>query len=267
MHIIGERINGMFKRVRAAIENKDKAVIHEVAQAQIDAAATSLDVNVGPAKVDTLEALNWLVDTISEVSQITLTIDNPKYEIQKEVVPRLGSRAIINSCKADEDALEKFVALAVDTGAKLIALTIDKDGVPSDVEKRVELGALIGAKAMEGGLPMDRVIIDPIILPANVAPQQPLIVLETIKQLKMLSDPAPGINLGLSNISQGCANRELINGTYLAMAIVAGLDTAIMDPLDKALVDTMITTELLTEKAIYCDSFLEAYRMTNRFSG
>lgn len=264
MLIIGERINGMFKSVRAAIEQKDKKVIQDLARAQLDGGANSLDVNVGPAKVDTLEALLWLVDTISELGDVPLCVDNPKYEIQKEVIPRLGARAIINSCKADEEALEKFVALAAENDAGLIALTIDKQGVPADVDKRVELGAFIVVKAMEGGLPVEKLYIDPIILPVNVAPKQPRFVLETIRQLRMLSDTPPHLNLGLSNLSQGCSNRSLINRAYLIMAIEAGLDAAIMDPLDKELVDAAVTAELLVESMIYCDSFLEAYRMTNR---
>ena len=86
-------------------------------------------------------------------------------------------------------------------------------------------------------------------------------MLTAIQQLKMLSDPPPHLNLGLSNLSQNCSNRPLINRIYLAMAITAGLDAAIMDPLDKDLMDAMITTELLLEKMIYCDSFLDAHRM------
>ena len=263
MFIIGERINGMFKSVRAAIESRDKEVIQNLVFAQLEGAANALDVNIGPAKVDTLDSLFWLIDVISEVTDIPLCIDNPKFDIQKEVIPRLGERAIINSCKADEDALEKFVGLAAENNAGLIALTIDKQGVPADVEKRVELGAFILMKSMEGGLPMDKLYIDPIILPVNVAPKQPLYVLETLRQLKMISDAPPHLNLGLSNLSQGCANRSLINRNYLVMAVQAGLDAAIMDPLDKDLVDAAITAELLIEKVIYCDSFLEAYRMTN----
>ncbi len=266
MLIIGERINGMFKSARAAIEQKDKQTIQELARAQIDGGATSLDVNVGPAKVDTLDALNWLVDTISELGDVPLCIDNPKYDIQKEVIPRLGARAIINSCKADEDALEKFVALAAENNAGLIALTIDKQGVPADVDKRVELGAFILLKAMEGGLPIENLYIDPIILPVNVAPKQPRYVLETIRQLRNLNDTPPHINLGLSNLSQGCSNRSLINRSYLIMAIEAGLDAAIMDPLDTELVNAAITAELLMETMIYCDSFLDAHRMANRIT-
>ena len=261
MYVIGERINGMFKNVRSAIEEGDKGVIQELALAQINAGANALDINVGPAKGDVLGSLNWLIDTVREVTDVTLSIDNPKWSIQQEVIPRLGKGAIINSCKADPEALDKYMGLAVEHGAGLVALTIDKQGVPADIDKRVELGAQIGAKAMEIGLPMDKLYIDPIILPVNVAPKQPQNVLATLQQLKMLSDPPPHLNLGLSNLSQNCNHRPLINRTYLVMALTAGLDAAILDPFDKELMDAIITTELLMEKMIYCDSFLDAHRM------
>jgi len=261
MYVIGERINGMFKNVRRAIEESDKTVIQELAQAQVKAGADALDMNVGPAKADPNEAMLWLIDTVREVTDVPLAIDTPKWAVQQAAVPRVAGQGIINSCKADLDQLEKYMELAVANDVGLVALTIDQQGVPADVERRVELGAQIATKAMETGLPMERLFIDPIILPVNVAPQQPENVAAALQQLKLLSDPPPHLILGLSNVSQNCSNRSLINQTYLVMAMTAGLDAAIMDALDTDLMNAMITTELLQEKMIYCDAFLDAYRM------
>lgn len=261
MYVIGERINGMFTDVRKAIEEKDKGPVQALAKSQTEAGASALDVNVGPAKADPTEAMLWLIDTIKEVSETTLAIDTPKWEVMEKAITHAKGNTLINSCKADPEELVKYVELAVANDASLIGLTIDQCGVPSDVGRRVELGAQIGALAMDGGLPMDRLFIDPIILPVNVAPQQPENVIETVRQLKMLSDPPPHLVIGLSNVSQKCNNRHLINRTYLVMAMAAGLDAAIFDPLDADLMNAAITTELLQEKMIYCDSFLDAQRM------
>ncbi len=261
MYIIGERINGMFKNVRAAIEERDKKVIQDLALAEVAAGADALDINVGPAKADPLEALYWLVDTVREVSDKPLAIDNPKWELMEKVIPRVKGNGIINSCKADPEQLEKYLGLAVENGVGLIALTIDQRGVPADTETRVELGAQIGAMAQDAGLPMHDLFIDPVILPVNVAPKQPENLMAALRQLAMLSDPAPHFVVGLSNVSQNCSNRHLINRTYLVMAMTAGLDAAIVDPLDTELMNQVITTELLQEKMIYCDSYLDAYRM------
>lgn len=261
MYVIGERINGMFKNVRRAIEEGDKTVIQDLARSQVEAGAQSLDLNVGPAKADPVKAMLWLIDAVREVTDVTLTVDSPKWDVQKEVIPQLGGEPIINSTKADPEELEKYVGLAVETNASLVALTLDQQGVPADVERRVELGAQIGAMAMDGGLPMERLFIDPIILPVNVAQQQPEVVLNALQQLKLLSDPPPHLILGLSNVSQKCNHRTLINRIYLVMAMTAGLDAVIADPLDTELMNAVTTTELLQEKAIYCDSFLDAQRM------
>jgi 5-methyltetrahydrofolate corrinoid/iron sulfur protein methyltransferase len=107
---------------------------------------------------------------------------------------------------------------------------------------------------------MEDLFIDAVILPVNVGQPHAKEVLETIKQVKILCDPPPKTVLGLSNVSQGTVNRPLINRTYLTMAVAAGLDAAIVDPMDKDLMDEMITAELLMEKAIYCDSYIDAYK-------
>jgi len=261
MYVIGERLNGMFKDVRKAIEGNDAGVIQELALKQLECGADALDLNVGPAKAEPVKTMMWLVETVREVTDAPLAVDSPKWAVQSEVVPKVPGKVIINSSKADPEELIKYVGLAVEHDAALVALTIDQQGVPSDTDKRVELGAQIGAMAMDGGLPMDRLFIDPIILPVNVAPKQPMHVLAAMQQLKMLSDPPPHLILGLSNVSQNCSNRSLINRIYLVMAMTAGLDAAIADPLDSDLMNAAITAELLQEKMIYCDSFLDAHRM------
>jgi 5-methyltetrahydrofolate corrinoid/iron sulfur protein methyltransferase len=260
MYVIGELINGMFSNVKKAIQAKEGQIIQDLAKAQVDAGATALDVNVGPATREAVWGLLWLVENIRKVSDIPVAIDNAKWDVMQEVVPQVPGDKIINSSKADEELLDKYVPLAVENNVSLIALTLDQVGVPNDVDRRVELAATILTKCAEHGLDTDKLFIDPIILPVNVAGSQAVHVLRALEQMRMLSDPAPHFVLGLSNLSQNCANRSLINRVYLAMARGAGLDAAIMDPLDTELMDVAITTDLLCGQTIYCDSFLEAAR-------
>lgn len=260
MYVIGERINGMFSDVKQAIREKNAAVIQDLARRQMAAGATALDVNVGPAVSDAHGAMLWLVKTIREVSDAPLAIDTAKWETMQAVVPQVPGPKILNSSKADLEIVTQYVDLAVRCEAGLIGLTLDVDGVPGNIEKRVELGAQIVAAAMEGGLPMDRLFIDPIILPVNVSPKTPRHCLTAISQLRAFSDPPPHLVLGLSNVSQRCSNRSLINRTYLTMAMAHGLDAAIMDPLDADLMNAATTGDLLMERMIYCDSYLEAAR-------
>ncbi|MDD5681644.1 MAG: dihydropteroate synthase, partial [Candidatus Omnitrophica bacterium] len=143
---------------------------------------------------------------------------------------------------------------------QVIGLAMDKSGVPNSKEKRLELAAAIVAKAMEFGLNSDDLYLDPIVLPVNVAQTQGYEVLESIREFRLLCDPAPQTIVGLSNVSQGTKVRSLINRTFLTMAVANGLTSAILDPLDKDLMDALITAELILNKNIYCDSFLDAYR-------
>ena len=260
MFIIAERINGMFKDVKEAIRGRNAKVIQDLALRQQAAGAYALDVNVGPAVADGQGALLWLVETIRAVTDIPLAIDTAKWDVMKAVIPQVPGRKILNSTKADMEIASQYVGLAVENGAALIGLTIDADGVPGNVEKRVELGAQLAAAAMDGGLALTDLFIDPIILPVNVSPKSPVHCLQAISQLRALSDPPPHLLLGLSNVSQRCSNRSLINRTYLAMCIAHGLDSAILDSLDTELVDSAITAELLSDKMIYCDSYLQAAR-------
>jgi 5-methyltetrahydrofolate corrinoid/iron sulfur protein methyltransferase len=254
MYVIGERINGMFKEVKEALREKNAKVIQDLALSQVAAGADALDVNVGPAVSDAKGGMLWLVEAIRAVTDVPLSIDTAKWEVMSTVVPQ-----------ADPEIASQYIGLAVENDAGLIGLTIDANGVPGNVDKRVELGAQFIALAMEGGLAMDKLFIDPIILPVNVAPTIPEQCIKAISQLRMFSDPPPRLILGLSNLSQRCNHRKLINRTYLIMALANGLGAAIMDPLDRDLMEAAATTELLLGRTIYCDAFLEA--ALNRQSG
>lgn len=259
MFVIGERINGMFKDVRKAIEEKNPEPIKDLAIRQEKAGANALDINVGPAKTDPIKAMLWLIDCVQSVSKLPLAIDNPRLEIIREALPHCCGKAIINSSKADPEALAEYVPLAAKHNAGLIGLTIDAKGIPSDVDNRVLLGANILTACIEGGISPRDVYIDPIILPVNCDQKQPEFVMETIKQLRQVNDPPPHLVVGLSNISQSTRERPLINRTFAVMAVAAGLDAAILDPLDTELMRAIITAELLCNKHIYCDSYISAY--------
>ena len=262
MLIIGERINGMFKDVREAINKKDKSLIQGLAKKQVSSGANALDVNVGPASSNPEEAMEWLVKTITEVTDVSLAIDTTKKEVMEGGLSLCKSKPIINSVNASQDKMDALFKLAKKHNASIIGLTLDKSGIPKDAEGRLELAMKMVASSMEHGINISDLYIDAVILPVNVAQGHAKEVLRTIKDVKMLADPSPKTILGLSNVSQGALSQHkgIINRTFLAMAIGAGLDAAIMDAEDKDLVDAAITAELLMERQLYCDSFLDAYR-------
>ncbi len=260
MLVIGERINGMFKDVGKAIADKDKAIIQDLAKKQLECGADVLDVNVGPASADPVDAMKWLVETIQEVSDVSLALDSTKANVIEAGLKLCKKKAIINSTTAKKEKLDILIPLAHEYKANIIGLTMGPTGIPRDRHERSGFAAEIITAAMVAGLPIDDIYLDPIILPVNVAQPQSVEVLEAIREFQMLSDPAPKTVLGLSNVSQGTDDRSLVNRVFLVMAITNGLSAAIVDPMDKALMDAAVTAELLLNKHIYCDSYLDAYR-------
>jgi len=271
MILIAERINGMFTNVKHAIADKDKKVIQELAQKQTDAGAAYLDVNVGTAAADQEGTMQWLIEAIQETCSTPLCLDSQKPDVIAAGLKVINAQngVILNSTplnrKSDEEILDKYIEMAnqVRLGGKasIIALTMDKNGVPQDTNNRVAIAAEIVSKAMEKGFDTQRLFIDTIVLPVKVpdAQAQPGSILSAMDQIQYLSDPAPHMTIGLSNLSQGASERSLINRVFLAMAISRGLDSAIGDVLDQDLMNIVATAEMLMNKQIYSDSFLKAY--------
>lgn len=269
MIAIGERINGMFEDVKKAIASHDAGVIQDLARRQTACGAGYLDVNVGTAAADQEGTMQWLVETIQAVCDTPLALDSQKINVIQAglKVARTDRGVLLNSTplnkKNDDEILHKYIDLAKNHNGSIVALTMDKNGIPQNVDTRVEIAANIVATAAELEFEPDRIFIDPIILPVNVpdAQAQPGYILETMSQVRLISDPPPHMTVGLSNISQGTTRRSLINRTFLVMALAAGLDSAIVDVFDEDLMDAVATAEMLLNKQIYSDDFIKAYRM------
>ena len=274
MILIAERINGMFTDVKRAIADKNKQVIQDLAKKQTEAGASYLDVNVGTAAADQEGTMQWLVEAIQETCSTPLCLDSQKPDVIAAglKVINADNGVLLNSTplnkKSDEEVFDKYVEMANQAGPKanLIALTMDKNGVPQYTDTRVAIAAEIVSKAIEKGFSTQRLFIDTIVLPVKVpnAQSQPSNILAAMDQIKYLSDPAPHMTIGLSNLSQGASERSLINRVFLAMAISRGLDSAIADVFDQDLMNVVATSDLLMNKQIYSDSFLKVYKSVNK---
>ncbi len=274
MILIGERINGMFTDVKQAIVDKNKQVVGELAKKQTEAGATYLDVNVGTAAADQEGTIQWLVETIQETCTTPLCLDSQKRDVIAAGLKVINAEngVMLNSTplnkKSDEEILDKYIEMAEQAGPKasIIALTMDKNGVPQDIDTRVAIAAEIIQKAMEKGFDTQRLFIDPIVLPVKVpnAQVQAGNILTAMDQIRYLADPTPHMTVGLSNVSQGTTERSLINRVFLAMAMSHGLDSAIADVLDEKLMNVVATAEMLMNKQIYSDSFLKVYATVNK---
>ncbi|MGQ9496682.1 MAG: dihydropteroate synthase [Desulfotomaculales bacterium] len=257
MILIGERINGLFRDVAAAIQARDPEPVQRLAVAQAEAGAAFLDVNTGPAAENPVEAMSWLVRVIEEVTDIPLCLDAAQPEVIEAGLQAVTKgRPIINSTTADPERLAHYLDLARHYGARLIVLTMDRRGVSRDAADRLALAMEAVVAADAAGFPIEELFIDPLVLPVNVGQEHAPAVLETLRQVKTLADPPPQTVVGLSNISQGCPHRPLLNRTFLAMAMANGLDAAIANVLDEELLATVAAARVLLNREIYSDAFL-----------
>lgn len=260
MFIIGELINGMYSKIALALKERNQEIIRKCALEQVACGADALDLSCGPASKNPLIDMPWLVETVQQVTDKPLCLDSSNPEVIAAGLKAAKNKTIINSTTADLEKLDTLVALAKQYKSKLIALTISAKGIPQNKDQRLELAATILNFTSEKGFPVSDLYLDPIVMPVNVAQAQMNEIFGSIHEFKIISNPSPKTVIGLSNISQGAKGRKLINRTFLTMCLASGLDSAILDPTDKELMDTLITAELILNKNIYCDSYLEAYR-------
>ncbi|MCX6652106.1 MAG: dihydropteroate synthase [Methanomassiliicoccales archaeon] len=258
MYVISERINGLFSSVSKAIDQRDAKWIQEHALNQIAKGAQALDINTGPGREDGPAVMEWLVRTVQEVTDVPLSIDTPGIKTMTAGLKACRNRAIMNSTTAEKAKMEKLFPLAREHNADIICLTMDERGVPNDAASRAEMAMLMITTAMEHEIMPDRLYLDPLVLPTKAAQDQGLKVIEALRMFQSLNEPAPRTVVGLSNVSNGTKDRPLVNRTYLAMLMGAGLSAVICDPEDQELMSTIKAGQVLLNQKLYCDDFLRA---------
>jgi 5-methyltetrahydrofolate corrinoid/iron sulfur protein methyltransferase len=240
MYIIGENIQILAPKIKAAIADRDATYIRELARSQVDHGANMLDLNIGPRKRDGIEVMQWIIEEVhDEVGAVPLSLDTTNataIEAGLKKCKELGIEAMINSTSADPDRLNVTMPMAAQYGSKIIALAMDKN-IPATADGRVALAMeILVPKAEELGLPIQNVYLDPLVLTVNGCQEHGPETLNAIRSFKMLWDPSPMTTVGLSNISNSVPHegRSLLNRTYLVMLLACDLDSAIADPLDAA---------------------------------
>ena len=259
MIFIGERINAGFKDVKRAIQEKDPDIIKEWAVKQTKAKATYLDVNMGTAS-NKPEDLCWMIETVQSATDLPISIDNNKPALLKEAVPICKKPPLVNSTTADEGRMEELFPIIAEHHASIIGLVMDESGSPKTADKRVENAGILLAKAMEFGIEPEQLFLDPIVMPVKYMQEQAKEILAAAVQFQLFSDPPPHVVCGLSNVANGTTHKRLINRTFAVMLVANGLDAVICDVMDTDLVDAMLTAELMMNKGIYADSYIEAFR-------
>lgn len=261
MIIIGEKISVIAKKVREAMNARDPKPIQELAHIQWKAGAHFIDVNTGPAEEKGEELMKWMVESIQEKVHAPLCLDTTNasaLEAGLKAHNNQWGRPLINSTSNDP---ERFIMLelAAKYNSNIIALTVGKGGLPADAEERCGLAAEIMARAEEFGVPLENIFLDPLILQVCTTQDQAMHSIKAIKMFQELNDPPMKTVVGLSNISNGVPKnmRGLIDRVYLTLLMYEGLTAAIMNPLDKELMDVLKTTDIFLGKTLYAHSYLE----------
>jgi len=249
MFVIAENIQIRATRVQEALNERDEAFFQDMARKMVEAGAHMIDLNIGPRKKDGPEVMTWLAETIAAVVDLPLSFDTTNLNaIEAGLKAVKGRFNMLNpgSIVGDQERTERVFALAVEHNARVIGLTLEQTGMPANADERIGIVMEhIIPDAMEYGLPMDRLYIDPVVLTVKGMQEHPKEIVEAVRACKMVFDPPPMTTCGLSNVSNSVPfeNRSLINRTFLVMMLAAGLDSAIADPFDHELMEWVRVVE------------------------
>lgn len=243
MYIIGENIHIISDKVKDALAARNVKFFQTLAVKQVEAGAQALDLNMGPRKRDWEEVFPWIVETVEAVVDVPLSFDSTNIKgIEAGLKKVTKAQPIINSTSADPERLEKVPLLAKEYNTKLIALTMGKGMIPVTADERVSIAMeKIIPRMLEIDFPITDLIIDPLVLTVSGCQEYCPELIEAIRTLQVVWDPAPMISVGLSNVSNQVPleNRPLIHEVYCAMLMGVDLQVIIADPLDKSLRETI----------------------------
>lgn len=238
VRIIGERINPTGKkRLKEALVNGDMDYLLREAISQRDAGAHMLDVNVGLPEIDEKAVMVKAVKEIQGIVNLPLQLDSVRPEVIEAAARVCNGRPIVNSVNGEEKVMEALFPIIKKYGCLVVALTLDGGGIPEKAEDRLRIAERIVGRAAEYGISKEDIIVDCLTLTASAQQKE---VQETIKAVALVKERL-GVKttLGVSNVSFGLPDRELLNRTFLAMALTAGLDAPILNPMTEAMMQTI----------------------------
>ena len=243
--LIGERLNPTGRRIfQEQIKAGDLSAVERDVKAQVEGGADVLDINMGVPLVDEAELLAKVVTMVQELTDLPICIDSSVVEALEAGLSAYKGRALVNSITAEDERMEQILPLVKKYDAAVIALPNDADEIPMDAEKRLLLvDKIVRVATQEYGIALADIVIDPLAMPIGADQMTALTTMETMRGIR----DKHGLNMtcGASNVSFGMPGRHQLNGTWLTMAMTAGLTSAIMDTRTPSVVDAVKATDLL----------------------
>jgi 5-methyltetrahydrofolate--homocysteine methyltransferase len=258
--IIGERINPTGrKQVLTALQDGDYELVRRDAVDQVNAGAEVLDVNAGVPGADETKLLQDVLQNVMEVVDVPLCIDTANPTALEAALKLYQGKALINSVNGEERALESILPLVNDYGAAVIGLCMDDQGIPKTAEARLRVASNIINRAAKIGIPLEDVVIDPLALTLGSDSNAGRVALDTVELV--VKEFGVNITMGASNISFGLPDRKIINATFIAMAIHAGLTCPITNPLVPDVKSAILAADLAMGRDEYGMNWINAYRV------
>jgi len=254
---IGERIHCISPVIRAAMAERNPDPILKRAEEQLKAGADYLDVNIGPAESDGEDLMKWAVQLLQErFDNVPLALDTAN---QKAIVAgisvynRSKGKPIVNSADAGDRISN--VNLAADNDAIVIALC-SKAGVPADNDERNAYLQELLELGMGLGMDPEDMWFDPLFLVIKGMQDKQKDILDFIRNIRDMGLNSTG---GLSNNSNGMPKhiRPIMDSAMVAMAMEAGLTSAIVNPCDLRLMETIKSCDIILDHTLYADSYLD----------
>jgi 5-methyltetrahydrofolate corrinoid/iron sulfur protein methyltransferase len=270
MYIIGENIHIISPKVKKALAERDAEYFKASAIQQVEAGASAIDLNMGRQKHEWEEIFPWITKIVQEVVDVPLCIDSTNVDgIEAALKVITKARPIVNSTSAEAERLEQVPLLAKKYDAQLIALTLKKEGIPVEADERVNIALeYLIPRAMEVGMEIPDLIIDPLALTVSGCQEFCPELIEAVRTIKFAGDPPPGISVGLSNVSNAVPEptRPILNQVYCAMLMGAGLEMMIADPLDEGLINVVRAIEARDESTSLNKLYLKIHDTTEAMS-
>jgi 5-methyltetrahydrofolate--homocysteine methyltransferase len=259
MIIIGEKINGSIPSMGKAIAEKNEAHIQDLAKKQAEAGANFIDVCASVAEDVELETLKWMIDLVQDVTDVPISIDSPSAKICAAAIPFCKRPGLINSVSLEGDKIDTVFPLIADSGWECVALLSDDTGIPKNAQKRLEVFDALMKKADQYKIAPNRLHVDPLVEMLCTSEDGIAKIVETMHKIKA---QYPDIHLtgGASNISFNLPGRKFVNRAFIILSMNAGMDSAIIDPLNGEMIGLIYATEALLGMDDFCIEYINAFR-------
>jgi len=260
--IVGERLNSTRRPVYEALARKDRDYLIREARKQKEAGAAFIDLNTATLLDREVETLEWAVPILQKEAGVALSIDTPNPKAMEVALRLHEGQAILNSLTAESGKVKRMLPIIREARPLVIVLCLDDQGLPKAAEKEAAIAQEMVNFLGREGIEPDRIFVDPLVRPVAVDEEAGKLFLASLRKIKQT---LPGVRTiaGLSNVSFGLPRRSLLNRSFLALALMEGLDAAILDPLDRELTATLGAVEALLGRDTSLQRFLALARKRN----